>query len=497
MSDPNHLSEEFTAAPIPGAGAPEAAPAVPARSIGARVARGWSELRAAARGGRHDYTTGPVGRAIFLLAVPMVLEMVMESVFAVVDVFWVAHLGAAAVATVGLTETMMSVVYTLAFGLSIGATAVVARRIGERAHEDAASAAVQAIGLGVLVSGATGLIGALFAPQLLALMGADAGIITTGSTFTRVMLGGSATAFLLFVINAVFRGAGDAAIAMRVLWLANGINIVLGPLLIFGVGPFPRMGVTGAAIATTIGRGTGVLFACTRLARGSGHLAVKRRHLVLHWHTMVRIARMSAVGTFQVFVGTTSWIGLVRILAGFGSIALAGYTIAIRIVIFALLPAFGLSNAAATMVGQSLGARDPERAERSVWTAARYNLAFLGSLGLLFVTLAPAIVRVFTPDPAIERVAVLALRTIALGFPLYAFGMVLTQSFNGAGDTWTPTVINLGVFWVMEIPLAWWLATHTRLGQLGVFGSITVAYGVLALASAVLFRRGRWRTRQV
>ncbi|HEX8725502.1 MAG TPA: MATE family efflux transporter [Gemmatimonadaceae bacterium] len=467
------------------------------RSGGSRLARGWSELRLAARGGRHDYTAGPVGRAIFLLAVPMVLEMVMESIFAVVDVFWVAHLGANAVATVGLTETMMSVVYTLAFGLSIGATAFVARRIGERDHDAAAGAAVQAIGLGVLVSGATGLAGALWAPQLLALMGADRGVIATGTLFTRVMLGGSATAFLLFVINAVFRGAGDAAIAMRVLWLANGINIVLGPLLIFGIGPFPRLGVAGAAIATTIGRGTGVLFACTRLARGSGHLAVKRRHLALHGSTMMRIARMSAVGTFQVFVGTTSWIGLVRILAGFGSVALAGYTIAIRVVLFALLPAFGLSNAAATMVGQSLGARDPDRAEQSVWTAARYNLAFLGSLGVLFVTLAPFIVRVFTPDAAIEHVAVLALRTIALGFPLYAFGMVLTQSFNGAGDTGTPTAINLGVFWVMEIPLAWFLATRTPLGQLGVFGSITAAYAVLAAASAVAFRRGRWRTRRV
>lgn len=494
MSEPNQLEKESLGVPAAD-GMSGAEPR--GRSPAARVARGWSEIRGAARGGRHDYTSGPIGRAIFLLAVPMVLEMVMESIFAVVDVFWVAHLGANAVATVGLTETMMTIVYTLAFGLSIGATAVVARRIGERDPDEAASSAVQAIGLGILVSGTTGVIGALFAPRLLAIMGADAGVIAQGTTFTRVMLGGSATAFLLFVINAVFRGAGDAAIAMRVLWLANGINIVLGPLLIFGIGPFPRMGVTGAAIATTIGRGTGVLFACTRLARGSGHLAVKRRHLVLHWSNMVRIARMSAMGTFQVFIGSTSWIGLVRILAGFGSVALAGYTIAIRIVIFALLPAFGLSNAAATMVGQALGAKDPDRANASVWTAARYNLAFLGTLGVLFVMLAPYIVRVFTPDPGIERVAVLALRTIALGFPFYAFGMVLTQSFNGAGDTWTPTVINLGVFWVMEIPLAWVLATRTGLGQLGVFGSITVAYAVLALASALLFRRGRWRTRHV
>jgi MATE family, multidrug efflux pump len=462
-----------------------------------RVAAVWSDLRLAARGTRHDYTAGPVGRAIFLLAVPMVLEMVMESVFAVVDVFWVAKLGADAVATVGLTESMMSIVYTLAFGLAIGATATVARRIGEKDPDAAARSAVQAIALAILASAALGVAGAIFAPQLLRIMGASPEVLARGASFTRVMLGGSASVFLLFVINAVFRGAGDAAVAMRVLWLANWINIVLGPLLIFGIGPFPRMGVTGAAIATTIGRGTGVLFAASRLTHDSGHLIVRRSHLVIDVRAMIRLVRMSAVGTFQILVGSTAWIGLIRILAGMGSVAVAGYTIAIRMVIFAILPAFGLSNAAATMVGQNLGARNADRAEQAVWTAARYNLVFLGALGILFVAAAPWITALFTRDQGVASVASLGLRVIALGFPFYAYGMVLTQSFNGAGDTWTPTWINIGVFWVAEIPFAWWLAAQTGFGPKGVFIAITAAYSLLALVSAVLFRQGKWKTRRV
>jgi putative MATE family efflux protein len=461
------------------------------------MARFRTDLRDAVRGVRHDYTKGPIGRAIFLLAVPMVLEMMMESLFAIADVFWVSHLGPDAVATVGLTETMMIIVYTLAIGLSIGAGAMVARRIGERDPEAAARAAVQAIALGVLVSGVVGALGATFAPQLLAALGAPESVRATGTTFTRVMVGGSSTAFLLFVINSAFRGAGDAAVAMRVLWLANAINIVLGPLLIFGVGPFHAMGVTGAAIATTIGRGTGVLFALSLLVRGSGHLAVRRRHLHLEPATMLRLLRLSATGTFQVLIGSTSWIGLVRILAGFGAAALAGYTIAIRIIVFALLPAFGLSNAAATLVGQSLGARDPERAERAVWTAARYNLVFLGSMGLLFIVFARTIVGAFTADPAVMEQAVFGLRTVALGYPAYAFGMTLTQSFNGAGDTWTPTLINLGVFWVWEIPLAWVMATKMGIGEHAIFLAVLIAYTTLAIVSAVLFKRGKWKRKVV
>lgn len=457
----------------------------------------WSDIRDAMRGTRHDYTSGSIERAIFLLAVPMVLEMVMESLFAVSDVFWVGRLGPDAVATVGLTESMMIVVYTLAVGLSIAVTATVARRIGEKNPDSAARAAVQGIAVAALVSGTLAVIGAVFAPTLLRTMGASPEVLASGARFTRVMLGGSSTAFLLFIINGAFRGAGDAAVSMRVLWLSNAINIVLGPILIFGVGPFPRMGVTGAAVATTIGRGTGVLFALSRLARGSGHLAVGRRHVALDPALMARMVRMSANGTFQVLVGSMSWVGLVRIMAGFGSVAMAGYTIAIRIILFALLPAWGLGNAAATMVGQSLGAKNPDRAERSVWTAAKLNVAFLGAMGLLFLVFAPAIVSAFTKDAGVADAATFGLRTVAAGFPLFAFGMVLTQAFNGAGDTWTPTKINLGVFWLFEIPFAWLLAERTSVGYRAVFIAVLAAYVVLACVSSVLFKRGGWKLKHV
>jgi putative MATE family efflux protein len=463
---------------------------VPARST-------WTDLRDAVRGTRHDYTSGSIERAIFLLAVPMVLEMVMESLFAVSDVFWVGRLGPDAVATVGLTESMMIVVYTLAVGLSIAVTATVARRIGEKNPDGAARAAVQGIAVAALVSGALAALGAWFAPTLLSAMGASPEVLASGARFTRVMLGGSSTAFLLFIINGAFRGAGDAAVSMRVLWLSNAINIVLGPILIFGVGPFPQMGVTGAAVATTIGRGIGVLFALSRLARGSGHLAVERRHVALDPALMARMVRMSGNGTFQVLVGSMSWIGLVRIMAGFGSIAMAGYTIAIRIILFALLPAWGLGNAAATMVGQSLGAKNPERAERSVWTAARLNVAFLGSMGVLFLLFARVIVSAFTKDAGVADVATFGLRTVAAGFPLFAFGMVLTQAFNGAGDTWTPTKINLGVFWLFEIPFAWVLAERTGVGYRAVFIAVLSAYVVLAVVSALLFKRGSWKLKHI
>lgn len=464
---------------------------------GTRLARIWADLRLAARGTRHDYTQGPIGRAIFLLAVPMVLEMAMESIFAIVDVFWVARLGASAIATVALTESMMAIAYTLAFGLAIGTTATVARRVGEKDADGAAQAAVQAIALGLVVSLTLGALGAVFAPDLLRLMGAGPDVLARGTGFARVMLGGSASVFMLFVINAAFRGAGDAAVAMRVLWFANALNIVLGPLFIFGPGPFPELGVTGAAVATTIGRSAGVLYAATRLWKGAGHIAVRREHLTVRLSAMVKLARLCAVGTFQIMIGTTVWIGLLRILASFGSVAVAGYGIAIRIVIFAILPAFGLSNAAATMVGQSLGAKDPARAERAVWTASRYNLAFLGTLGVLFVAFAPWIVALFTREPEVAHVATLALRIIALGFPMYAFGMTITQSFNGAGDTWTPTWINLGVFWAFELPLAWVLAMHTGLEYRGGFVAVMVGYSALAVVSSALFRRGNWKVKQV
>ncbi len=457
----------------------------------------WADLREAVRGSEQNYTEGPIGRAVVLLAVPMVLEMAMESVFAVADVFYVSRLGPEAVATIGLTETLITLVYTIAMGLSIGVTATVARRTGEGDREGAARAAVQAIGVGIAIAAVLGVIGTAFASELLALMGASPAVIAIGSRYTAVMLGGNVVILLIFLINAIFRGAGDAAIAMRVLWLANGINIVLAPCLIFGPGPFPELGVTGAAIATTIGRGIGVLVQLRTLARPGGRVTVARRHLELGLGAMWRLVRLSGTATLQVFIATASWIGLVRVLATFGDAALAGYTIAIRIVIFALLPSWGLGNAAATMVGQALGAKKPDRAERAVWIAAGYNFVFLGSIGALFVLAAEPIVRLFTRDPAVGEYGVACLRIVSLGFPLYAYGMILEQSFNGAGDAWTPTWINLGCFWLFEIPLAWAVAVPLGVGPTGVFAAITAAYSMTAAVSWVLFRRGRWKLRVV
>jgi putative MATE family efflux protein len=457
----------------------------------------WSTLREALHGTRIDYTTAPVGRAVIMLAVPMVVEMAMESIFAVADVFWVAHLGADAVATVGLTESMLTLIYTVAMGLSIGATALVARRTGEHDPAGASRAAGQSILLGLLVAAGIALVAAPNAARLLTLMGASPEVIRTGRGFTAIMLGGNATVLLLFLLNAVFRGAGDAAIAMRVLILGNALNIVLGPCFIFGVGPFPRLGVAGAAVATNIGRGTAVLYQVATLASGRGRVHVSRRDLRLDFATMRSVLRLSGLGTFQILIGTASYIGLVRILSVFGSGALAGYTIGMRIILFALLPAFGISNAAATMVGQNLGAGRPDRAERAVWAAARYNMAFLGSVGLVFLLGAPLITAIFTDDVVVHPFATACLRIVSVGFVFYAAGMVLTQSFNGAGDTWTPTWINLFVFWVWEIPLAWWLSTSAGLEARGVFIAMTVAYSSLAVISAVLFRRGTWKTRRV
>ncbi len=461
-----------------------------------RPQRTWDAVKDAIRGTHHDYTDGPIGRAIFLLAVPMVLETVMESVFAVVDVFFVSRLGADAVATVGLTESMMVLVYSLAMGLGIGATATVARRIGERDAEGAAHAAAQALLLGLIVSVVLGVLGVVLAPTLLRVMGGSPAVIANAA-FMQVMLGGNATVLLLFLINAIFRGAGDAAIAMRVLWLANWINIVLGPLLIFGIGPFPELGVVGAAVATNIGRGTGALYAISRLFRPGARVHVARRHFAFDPALMWQMVRLSGSGTLQILIGTASWIGLIRVISSFGSAALAGYTIGMRVIIFALLPSWGLSNAAATMVGQALGAGKPERAERAVWLAARYNLVFLGIVGLLFVFLARGIVSLFTTELAVASYAVDCLRIVALGFLFYAYGMVITSSFNGAGDTWTPTWLNLVVFWMWEIPLAYALAVALDMGPRGVFVSITVAYSTLAVLSAWLFTKGRWKTRRV
>jgi putative MATE family efflux protein len=453
----------------------------------------WSAVGEALRGTHQDFTTGPIPRAILLLAVPMVLEMALESVFAVTDVFFVGRLGAGAVATVGLTESVISLVYALAMGLSVGATATVARRIGEHDADGAASTAVQAVTLGLIASVLLGVIGALAAPHVLTALGAEPAVVALGSNYTRIMYGGSGTILMLFLVNAIFRGAGDAAIAMRVLWLSNAINILLGPCLIFGLGPFPRLGVTGAAVATTLGRATGAIFAISRLARRGGRIQIRRRHLRLEPAVMMRLIRLSGSGALQSFIGTASWIGLVKIAAFFGSAVLAGYTIGIRIIVFALLPSFGLSNAAATMVGQALGAKEPERGESAVWLAARYDCAALTVVGILFFVAAAPIAGVFSSDPSVVRTAGDLLRIVALGFPFYAYGMVVTQSFNGAGDTWTPTLLNIVVFWMWEIPLAYVLAKVPWLGPRGIFVAITIGFSTLAVVSALVFRRGRWK----
>jgi putative MATE family efflux protein len=484
--------EEYSNAPRTVDGAPASL-----HDVGSADKGIWSAIKESLRGSHRNYTVGPIGRSIVLLAIPMVLEMIMESVFAVVDIFWVAHLGTDAAATVGLTESLLTLIYALAIGLSIGATATIARRIGEQNPDGAARAAVQSIVIAFLAALTIAVIGAPLAPKLLALMGGSPWVIEHGAGFTRVMLAGNVTVVMLFIVNGIFRGAGDAAIAMRTLWLANWINIILGPCLIFGLGPFPKLGIVGAAIATNIGRGTGAIFALSKLFRAGGRFDIKRQHLRLEPAIMARLVRLSSTATFQVFIGMASWIGLVRIISSFGSDAVAGYTFGIRVILFALLPSWGMSNAAATMVGQALGARNPDRAEQAVWKAGFYNMIFLGCIGLLFVLFAPQIIWLYTDVPNVAKYGVDCLRIVAYGFLFYAYGMVLGQSFNGAGDTWTPTVINLFVFWLWEIPLAYVLGVKAGFGPRGVFIAMTIAFSTLALVNVVVFRRGKWKTRMV
>jgi putative MATE family efflux protein len=457
----------------------------------------WATIREALRGSERDLTTLPVGRAVALLAIPMVAEMFMESLFAIMDIFWVSRLGADAVATVGLTESVLAVVYAMAMGLSAGATALVARRVGERDEEGAATSAAQVLITGVLAGAVVGALGAIFAPRLLGAMGASASVVRMGARYTAIMLGGSVTVLLLFLVNAVFRGAGDAAIAMRALWLANGLNIVLGPLLIFGLGPIPAMGVTGAAVATTIGRGVGVLFQLSILLRGKSRIALSLPRIRIHRDVMSRFLSLSGGATVQSLIETASWIGLVRILAAFGSAALAGYTIAIRIIMFALLPSFGIANASATLVGQNLGAARPDRAERAVWIAGGYNFAFLGTVSVLFVAAPGVLVNLFGSDAAALPFGVDCLRIVALGFLFYAYGFVVVMAFNGAGDVRTPMLLNFVCFWLIKIPLAWALAVPLGLGPRGVFIAVAIAYSCLATAGVIAFRRGSWKHKVV
>jgi len=457
----------------------------------------WSILREAVRGSARDFTAEPIGRSLFLLAVPMILEMVMESTFAVVDIFFVAKLGADAVAVVGLTESMMALVYAVAFGLAIGATATVARRIGERDEEGAAKTATHVIYLGVIVSLAMSAVGVTLAPYIFSLLGAEPQVSEMGLRFMRIMLGGNAVVVFLFLLNAIFRGAGDAAIAMRVLWLANGLNMVLSPCFIFGVLFFPKLGVTGAAVGTTIGRGCGVLFAFWYLFRGEKRFHIHRDNWRLDPAMLWRLTKLSWTAVLQFLIGTASWSALVRVVAGFGSEAIAGYVISLRVVLFALLPALGLSNAAATMVGQNLGAKRPERSEAAVWKAAFFNAAFYFFVGVVLYLFANAIVGFFTTEPAVLAYGTASLTIVALGFTFYGFGMVVETAFNGAGDTRTPTWINLFIFWIFEIPLAYLLAYHFDLGPRGVFWAITIAFSLLAVVSGLLFKLGYWKRKMV
>src|SRR5437667_7809117 len=457
----------------------------------------WSSIREALRGSHQDFTVGNLNRAIILLAIPMVLEMVLESLFAVVDFFWVGRLGADAVATVGLTESLLSLVFAVGLGLSLSTTAMVARRIGATDPTAAAVAGVQAIALGLTVSALVGIPCLVFAPELLRLMGASRQIVQVGSGYARIALGGSGAILLLFLNNAIFRGAGDAAIAMRLLLVSYIINLDLDPCLIFGLGPFPKLGVTGAALATFTGRSIGVAYQFYRLLRGSERIRILREQIHLNFSVLFRLLRVSLTGILQFAIAHTSWIGLVRIVSVFGSAALAGYTIAIRILIFVILPSWGLSNAAATLVGQNLGAKQPERAEASVWRTGFYNMLFLGTIGVLFVLFAEPVVRLFTHDPSVVPLGASCLRILSYGNIGYAYGMVMLQAFNGAGDTVTPTIVNLFGFWFLEIPLAYWLAIKAGLHSNGVFFSIVIAEAAIAVAGILLFRRGRWKLQQI
>jgi putative MATE family efflux protein len=457
----------------------------------------WSSIREALRGSHQDFTTGSLNRAILLLAIPMVLEMVLESLFAVVDVFWVGRLGADAVATVGLTESLLSLVFAVGLGLSLSTTAMVARRIGEKDPAGAAVAGVQAIVIGIAISLLVGVPCAFLAPRLLGLMGASPQIIAVGSGYARIALGGSGAIMLLFLNNAIFRGAGDAAIAMRLLWVSNIINLVLDPCLIFGWGPFPKLGVTGAALATFTGRSIGVLYQFYRLLRGTERIRILRQQVRLELGVLWRLSRVSLTGILQFAIAHTSWIGLVRIVSLFGSAALAGYTIAIRIIIFIILPSWGLSNAAATLVGQNLGAKQPERAEASVWRTGFYNMLFLGIIGVIFIFFAEPAVRLFTNDPEVVPLAASCLRILSYGNVGYAYAMVMLQAFNGAGDTLTPTIVYFFGFWLLEIPLAYALAIPWHMRSKGVFLSIVIAEGAIAAASVVLFKQGRWKRQKI
>jgi putative MATE family efflux protein len=455
------------------------------------------DISEAITGTDQDFTEGTLRRAILLLAIPSILEMIMESIFVIVDIYFVSRLGSDAVATVGLTESIVTIIYAIATGLGTATTSLVSRRIGEKRTGEASETAFQAILTGLIVSLIIGIPGALFSERIMELMGASPNIIENLSDYTRIMLGGNMVIMLLFIINAIFRSAGDAAVAMKVLWLGNIINIILDPILIFGLGPFPEMGVKGAAVATTIGRGTAVLVQFYILFSGRKRISIEWRHLSVNFRVMLKLLRLSTGTIGQNLIGTISWIGLVRIISIFGSEVVAGYTIAIRIVGFTLLPSWGISNATSTLVGQNLGARKPERAEKAVWITGVVNMIILGILGIFLFFFPSFFISFFIDDNNVIVTGVRALRIISLGYVAYGLGMVLVNSFNGAGDTTTPLKINIFAFWMVEIPLAWFLAIKSGYNEDGVFIAILIAESLMTLTAWLVFRRGKWKLKQI
>jgi len=457
----------------------------------------FTYFKTAVSGMEQDFTSGSIRRAVFMLSIPMILEMLMESIFAIVDIFYVSKVSVNAVATIGLTESVITLVYAVAIGLSMAATAIVARRIGEKDKEGASQAAVQVIGLGIFISIIISVIGILYPKEILQLMGGEPELIAEGYGYTQVLLGGNVTIMLLFLINAIFRGAGDASIAMWALVLSNGLNIILDPMFIFGFGPIPAYGVEGAAIATTIGRGTAVVFQLSILFYGWSKIKVAFKDLVLRVAVMINLIKVSIGGIGQFLIATSSWVFLMRIMSEFGSEVLAGYTIAIRVMMFTLMPAWGMSNAAATLVGQNLGAKKPDRAEQSVWKTGKYAAVFMGLVSVIYLIYAPQIISWFTQEPEVVANGALCLRIIAAGYIFYGYGMVVINSFNGAGDTKTPTWINFICFWLFQLPIAYLMALTLDFGPVGVFLSITLAEVMIAIIGIIWFKKGHWKTVKV
>jgi putative MATE family efflux protein len=454
-----------------------------------------SLFKQAVLGQEQEYTSGSIDRAIFLLSIPMILEMAMEGVFAVVDMIYISRLhDNDAIATVGLTESMLSLIYSVAMGISIGATAMVARRVGEKDIPAAAVAATQAIYIGLAFSVVVSVVGYFYSDDLLRMMGGSEALIANNVGYTRWMLIGNLPIVFLFLINGIFRGAGDASISLRSVILANILNIVLGPIFIFGFGPFPAYGVEGAAIGTTIGRAVGVVYQVYHLLKGKGLIKLHMDNLIVKWDIIGSLVRISAGSTGQFLIGSASWIFLMRIMSEFGSAAQAGYVIAIRVIIFAILPAWGMSNAAATLVGQNLGAGQPDRAEKSVWRASFLNMVFMALVTILSFTLANPLLDYFTDDAVTMRNGIQCLQIVCLGYIFYAYGMVISQSFNGAGDTRTPIIISFFGFWIFQIPLAWLLATQWGTGPVGVYTAIAIAESLMAIAGIYIFRLGKWKT---